>query len=218
MIRFERVHLTYPNGGRALTDINIRFNKGEIAFLVGSTGCGKTSLLRLVYLDHFPTRGRVLVMGKDTFDFPAHQVPYLRRKVGVVFQDFKLLPNKTVRENISFVMEVTGASLLEMERKIPQVLELVGLGDKSDAFPSSLSGGEVQRVAIARAIINEPLILLADEPTGNLDPATSWDIVQLLLRIQMRGTTVVVASHNVDIVEAVNKRIVRIDKGAVVSQ
>lgn len=218
MIKYERVHLTYPNGVRALSDIDLEFQKGEISFLVGPTGCGKSSLLKLVYLDKFPTRGRVFVMGKDTFDYPAHQAPYLRRKVGVVFQDFKLLTNKTVRENIAFVMEVIGASRLEMGRKIPQVLERVGLADKAAAFPSALSGGEVQRVAIARAIVNDPLILLADEPTGNLDPDTSWDIMQHLLKIQASGTTVVVASHNVEIVDAIQKRVIRIEKGKVVYQ
>ncbi|MEW5945841.1 MAG: cell division ATP-binding protein FtsE [bacterium] len=215
MISFERVHLTYPNGVRALSDINLEFEKGEVVFLAGPSGCGKSSLMKLIYLDERPSRGRVMVMGKDTFDYPAHQVPYLRRKVGVVFQDFKLLPNKTVRENVSFVLEVTGASRYELERKIPQVLELVGLAGKVDVFPGSLSGGEVQRVAIARAIVNEPLILLADEPTGNLDPETSWDIVQLLLRIQMRGTTVVVASHDMATVDRVKKRKVRMEGGRI---
>ena len=218
MITFERTHLIYSNGVRALRNVDLEFAKGEIAFLVGPTGCGKSSLLKLIYLDEYPSRGRVIVMGKDTFDYPSHQIPYLRRKVGVVFQDFKLLPTKTVRENISFVLEVTGASRYKIDRDIPKVLELVGLSDKIDVFPSALSGGEIQRVAIARAIVNEPLILLADEPTGNLDPDTSWDIIQVLIRIQMRGTTVIVASHDIATVERGNKRIVTMtESGEIVS-
>jgi cell division transport system ATP-binding protein len=216
MISFHRVYLTYDNGVRALQDVELEFTKGEICFLVGPSGCGKSSLLKLIYLDAFPTRGRVVMLGKDTFDFPEHQVPYLRRKVGVVFQDFKLLPNKTVRENVAFALEVTGASRYEIERKTPQVIEMVGLSPKMDVFPGSLSGGETQRVAIARAIVNEPMILLADEPTGNLDPDTSWDIVQLLMRIQMRGTTVLVASHDIATVERGNRRTVSIEDGRVV--
>lgn len=216
MISFHRVHLTYDDGVRALTDVNIEFTKGEICFLVGPSGCGKSSLLKLVYLDEYPTRGRVTLLGKDSFDFPEQQIPYLRRKVGVVFQDFKLLPNKTARENVAFALEVTGASRYEVERRIPQVLEMVGLTHKADVFPSSLSGGETQRVAIARAIVNEPMILLADEPTGNLDPDTSWDIIQLLMRIQMRGTTVVVASHDISIVERGARRTVSLENGRIV--
>jgi cell division transport system ATP-binding protein len=200
---------------RALENINIEFKKGELCFLIGQTGCGKSSLLKLIYLDEFPTRGRVLLFGKDTFDIPDHQVPYLRRKVGVVFQDFKLLANKTVRENVAFALEVTGASRYEIERRTPQVLDQVGLLAKIDHFPSALSGGEIQRVAIARAIVNEPLILLADEPTGNLDPETSLGIIQVLQRIQTRGTTVIVASHDIPTVERYAPRIISIQNGGI---
>ena len=217
MIRFKRVHLTYQNGVRALENVNIEFKKGELCFIVGPTGCGKSSLFKLIYLDEFPTRGRVRLFGKDTFDIPDHQVPYLRRKVGVVFQDFKLLPNKTVRENVAFALEVTGASRYEIERRTPQVLDQVGLLAKIDAFPAALSGGEIQRVAIARAIVNEPLILLADEPTGNLDPDTSQGIIQVLQRIQTRGTTVLVASHDIPTVERFAPRIVSIQNGGIES-
>jgi cell division transport system ATP-binding protein len=217
MIRFKRVHLTYPNGVRALENVNIEFKKGELCFITGPTGCGKSSLLKLIYLDEYPTRGRVLLFGKDTYDIPAHQAPYLRRKVGVVFQDFKLLPNKTVRENVSFALEVTGASRYEIERRTPQVLDQVGLLGKIDHFPAALSGGEIQRVAIARAIVNEPLILLADEPTGNLDPETSLGIITVLQRIQTRGTTVLIASHDIPTVERFAPRIVAMQDGGVVS-
>ena len=217
MIAFHRVYLTYANGVRALEDINLRFKKGEICYIVGATGCGKSSLFKLMYLDQFPTRGRVQLFGKDTFDFPLHQIPYLRRKVGVVFQDFKLLSNKTVRENVAFALEVTGASRYEIDRRTPQVLDLVGLLPKIDSFPTALSGGEIQRVAIARALVNEPLILLADEPTGNLDPNTSWEIIQVLQRIQSRGTTVIVASHDIVTVERTAQRIISMENGQVVS-
>ena len=217
MIRFKRVHLTYPNGVRALENINLEFKKGELCFLVGPTGCGKSSLFKLIYLDTYPTRGRVLLFGKDTFDIPDHQVPYLRRKVGVVFQDFKLLANKTVRENVAFALEVTGASRYEIERRTPQVLDQVGLLGKIDHFPAALSGGEIQRVAIARAIVNEPLILLADEPTGNLDPETSLGILQVLQRIQTRGTTVLIASHDIATVERYAPRIISVQSGSIES-
>lgn len=216
MISFQRVHLTYDDGVRALQDVTIEFTKGEICFLAGPSGCGKTSLLKLIYLAEYPTRGRVVILGKDSFDIALHQIPHMRRKVGVVFQDFKLLPNKTVRENVSFALEVTGASRYEIERKTPQVLEMVGLTHKMDVFPASLSGGETQRVSIARAIVNEPMILLADEPTGNLDMDTSWDIIQLLLRIQMRGTTVLVASHDTAIVDRASKRVINMESGRIV--
>ena len=217
MILFKRVFLTYPSGVRALEDVNLEFKKGELSFIVGPTGCGKSSLFKLIYLDRFPTRGRVTLFGKDTHDFPPHQVPYLRRKVGVVFQDFKLLPNKTVRENVAFALEVTGATRQEIDRRTPQVLDLVGLLHKIDSFPNALSGGEIQRVAIARAIVNEPLILLADEPTGNLDPDTSWGIIQALQRIQTRGTTVIVASHDISTVERAAQRIISMESGRIVS-
>ncbi len=217
MITLQRVHLIYPEDRvHALKNINITFYKGEICFMLGQTGCGKSSLLKLIYMEQMPSRGRVIVFNNDTYDIRDYQMPFLRRKIGVVFQDFKLLRHKTVYENVAFPLEVTGATKYEIHRKVPQVLELVGLGDKVDAFPAALSRGEEQRVAIARAIVNDPLILLADEPTGNLDPDTSWDIIQLLLRIQSRGTTVLVASHDINVVEKARKRIVKIDAGEVI--
>ncbi len=219
MIKFKRVHLTYRSEGvHALRDINLEFTKSEISFIVGPTGCGKSSLLKLIYLDAMPTRGQVVVFGKDTFDFRERELPYLRRKIGVVFQDFRLLPTKTVFENVAYPLEIIGASRYEIERRVPRVLELVGLADKSDSLPSSLSRGQEQRVSIARSIVNDPLILLADEPTGNLDPETSLDIIKLLIEIQTtRGTSILVASHDISTVEKSNKRMVRIENGIVVS-
>ncbi|HOX28672.1 MAG TPA: cell division ATP-binding protein FtsE [bacterium] len=219
MIAFRRVHLIYPaDKVHALRDINLEFNKGEISFIVGPTGCGKSSLLKLLYLDVMPSRGKVTVLGRDTYSFKEHEIPHLRRKIGVVFQDFRLLPQKTVFENVAYPLDVIGASRFEINRRVPQVLDLVGLADKIDTLPSSLSKGQEQRVVIARAIVNDPLILLADEPTGNLDPETSWDIIKLLLSIQTtRGTTVLVASHDMATVERSNKRIIRIENGEVTS-
>jgi len=217
LITFHRVHLIY-NEDRvcALRDVNLEFSKGEICFIAGPSGCGKTSLLKLIYLDAMPTRGRVKMLGRDTCDFSEREIPYVRRKIGVVFQDFRLISTKTVFENVAYPLEVTGASRYEINRRVPQVIELVGLSDKTDSLPSSLSKGQEQRVSIARAIVNDPLILLADEPTGNLDPDTSWEIVKLLMDIQTsRGTTVIVASHDMVTVEKVKRRIVRIEDGAV---
>jgi cell division transport system ATP-binding protein len=219
MISFQRVHLIYHDDRvHALINVNLEFSKGEICFIAGPTGCGKSSLLKMIYLDTMPTRGRVKMLGKDTYDFSEREIPYVRRKIGVVFQDFRLISTKTVFENVAYPLEVTGASRYEINRRVPQVLELVGLADKVDSLPSSLSKGQEQRVSIARSIVNDPLILIADEPTGNLDPDTSWDILKLLMDIQTtRGTTVIVASHDMATVERVNKRIIRIENGEVTS-
>jgi len=218
MISLRRVHLVYDNEKvHALKNINLEFVKGEMCFIAGPTGCGKSSLLRLIYLDAFPSRGQVIVLGKDTYDYTEKQIPFLRRRIGVVFQDFKLLSAKTVYENVAYPLEVTGSSKYEISRRVPQVLELVGLSDKLEVFPQSLSRGQEQRVAIARAIVNNPMILLADEPTGNLDPETSWDIIQLLIRIQMRGTSVIVASHDMSSVERANRRLIRMENGRIIS-
>ncbi|HPI76266.1 MAG TPA: cell division ATP-binding protein FtsE [bacterium] len=219
MIDFKRVHLIYHKDKvHALKDVSLSFSKGEISFLVGPTGCGKSSLLKMVYMDIMPSRGSVRVLGKDTYDYSERQIAHLRRKVGVVFQDFRLLPTKTVYENVAYPLHVIGASDYEIERRVPQVVKLVGLEDKLDSLPGSLAKGQEQRVSIARAIVNDPLILLADEPTGNLDPDTSMEIIKLLLEIQTtRGTTILVASHDMETVKRSRKRIVRIENGIVVS-
>lgn len=218
MVKLKNVYMIYPNGVRALKNINLNIEKGEFIFIVGPTGCGKTTLLKLIYNEETPSRGDVFINGKNTLDLTPRQIPFFRRKIGIAFQDFKLLPHKTVSQNISFALEVTGASKFEINRKVPQVLNLVGLWDKKNALPDSLSAGEEQRVSIARAIVNEPSILIADEPTGNLDIDTSWDIIQLLLKIQMRGTTVIVATHDLSMVERADKRIITMsEEGRIIS-
>ncbi len=212
----EGVGLVYPDGTRALRSIDLHIERGEFSFLVGASGSGKSSLLALIYREFVPTEGRVIVAGQDVAALPRRMVPYLRRQVGVVFQDFRLLPDKTVWENVGFALDVLGTGRKEKHHKVPISLELVGLADKSDAFPHQLSGGEQQRVSIARALVNAPPVLLADEPTGNVDPDVSWDIVQLLANIAERDTTVVVGTHDKYIVDRMRKRVVNLVQGTVV--
>ncbi len=216
MIRFVGVGLVYPNGTRALSDVDLAIGKGEFVFITGASGSGKSSLLRLVFREEEPSDGTVVVAGQDVAAMDPARVPFLRRQIGVVFQDFRLLPQLTVRENVGFALDVVGAGRREKYRKVPIALELVGLPHKADALPDELSGGEQQRVCIARAIVNNPPVLLADEPTGNLDPDTSWDIVQLLARISERGTTLVVATHDKYIVDGMRRRVVELAQGVVV--
>lgn len=215
MIEFIDVSVAYPNDIQALRDINLKIDKGEFAFIVGATGTGKSTLMKLVYREEHPSKGRIVVAGRDVTRMRGGAVARLRRSIGVVFQDFRLLPQKTVAENVSFALYVTGASRKEMRLRVPEMLELVGLQDRPTAYPHQLSGGEQQRVSIARALVHNPPILLADEPTGNLDPDTSWDIIQLLSRINLRGTTIVVASHDQHIVDRMAKRVIALDKGTV---
>jgi len=216
MIAFQDVSVLYPNGVRALTGVSLSVEKGEFAFIVGATGSGKSTLLKLVYREEIPTGGSVTVMGDDVAALRPASIPYLRRKIGIVFQDFRLLPQKTVWENLAFALRVIGTPPREIRRRIPEVLELVSLGHRCDAFPHQLSGGEQQRASMARALVNNPPLLVADEPTGNLDPDTSWEIVQLISRINVRGTTVLVASHDRDIVDKMRKRVIVLDRGCVV--
>jgi len=216
MVRFVGVSLIYPNSTRALSDVNLHVAKGEFVFITGASGSGKSSLLQLVYRDCEPTEGSVVVAGQDVAAMDRSRVPYLRRRIGIVFQDFRLLPQLNVRENVGYALDVVGASRREKSRKVPVALELVGLGHKSDVHPHELSGGEQQRVSIARALVNAPPLLLADEPTGNLDPETSWEIVQLLGNISDRGTTVVVATHDKYIVDGMRKRVVALAHGVVI--
>ncbi|BCW99813.1 MAG: cell division ATP-binding protein FtsE [Armatimonadota bacterium] len=211
MIEFRGVSLIYPNGVLALRGINLRVEKGEFVFIVGPTGTGKSSLLKLIYREEVPTEGTVLVDGQDVGAIPDGEVWRLRRKVGVVFQDFRLLPDRTVWENIAFALRVTGASARQIRRRVPEFLELVGLTHRCDSFPSQLSGGEQQRTAIARALVTDPPILLADEPTGNLDPDTSWEIMQLLERINLRGSTVLMSTHDSEMVNRMRRRVVALD-------
>jgi len=217
VIRLRGVSLVYPNGVRALDDVTLEIEKGSFVFLIGSPGMGKSSLLRLLYREKVPTGGEVYVDGTRVDKMKRSKVPYLRRNVGVVFQDFKLLANKTVWENVAFALQVTGTRTKDVMRQVPRCLDLVGLAHKSRMFPSELSGGEQQRCAIARALVNNPKILLCDEPTGNLDPSTTSEIMELLLRINLKGTTIVVATHNQAVVDRMRRRVVRLEDGRIVS-
>ncbi len=217
MIRFDNVSKVYPKTSRAaLSEVTVEVEKGEFVFLVGESGSGKSTFLRLVLREERPSSGYIQVAGKDLSRLAQWKVPQLRRQIGTVFQDFRLLPNKTVAENIAFALQVIGKSRKEIREDVPEVLDLVGLDGKEDRMPHQLSGGEQQRVAIARAFVNKPLILLADEPTGNLDPATSVGIMKLLDRINRTGTTVVMATHDQSIVDQMRKRVVELSGGELV--
>lgn len=216
MIEFYGVRKVYPGQHEALRDITFRIDKGEFAFLVGPSGAGKSTLLRLIYREEKPTQGVILVSGTNLAKLKRRQVPALRRQVGVVFQDFRLLPERTVYENVAFALRVMEVAPREIKRRVPQVLALVGLEDKLRAYPGQLSGGEQQRVAVARAIVGRPVVLIADEPTGNLDPQSAWDVMQLLLEINQMGTTVVMATHAKNLVDTVRRRVIAIDRGVVV--
>ena len=216
MIEFRNVSKKYDTGTEAIHNINFKINKGEFAFLVGSSGSGKSTIIKLILKEEEPTSGNIIINGKDTTFLKPSRVPFLRRSMGIVFQDFRLLPDKTVYENVAFAMYVVKATPKHIRRQVPMVLSLVGLANKAKVYPNELSGGEQQRVALARAIVNNPSMLIADEPTGNLDPDTAWDIMELLNDINLRGTTVVVATHAKDIVDKMNKRVIRIDQGNIV--
>ena len=210
------VGMTYPNGKVALRDINVAIPPGDFAFLVGPSGAGKSTFIRLLIREELPTTGRVLVAGRDLSRLRRGQVPQLRRQIGIVFQDFRLLPNKTVYENVAFALEVTGESGATIRTAVPRLLQLVGLHDHQHHLPAQLSGGEQQRVAIARALVHDPILLIADEPTGNLDPVTSWEIIQLLVQINALGTTVLMATHNQEIVTAMRRRVIALERGRLV--
>jgi cell division transport system ATP-binding protein len=216
MISFENVTKDYKGGSVAIRDMSVDIDKGEFVFLVGSSGSGKTTFIRLLLREEIPTQGRILVAGRDIANLSQWRIPYLRRNIGCVFQDFRLLPNKTVFENVAFALEVIGRPKHVVAAQVPQVLDLVGLSKKRSSLPGELSGGEQQRVAVARAFVNRPLILLADEPTGNLDPATSQGIMRLLERINKTGTTVVIATHDSGIVDQMRRRVVELDHGTLV--
>ena len=216
MIKLENVTKVYKNDVVALRDANADIQKGEFVFLVGPSGSGKSTFIRLLNHEEQPDRGRIFVAGKDIGKLSHWKVPYLRRNIGCVFQDFKLLPNKTVAQNVAFALEVIGRPRHVVKTQVPAILDLVGLSKKHDNYPDELSGGEQQRVSIARAFVNRPLILLADEPTGNLDPATSVGIMRLLDRINRTGTTVVMATHDRSIVDTMRRRVIELDRGSII--
>ncbi|HQA59932.1 MAG TPA: cell division ATP-binding protein FtsE [Tepidanaerobacteraceae bacterium] len=206
----------YPGGQIALKDINLKICKGEFVFIVGPSGAGKSTLIKLIFREEVPTKGQIFFAGKNITRLMHREVPHLRRRIGIVFQDFRLLPEKTVYENVAFAMEVVEAHTREIRKRVPLVLERVGLLHKAKAKPSELSGGEQQRVALARALVNNPDILVADEPTGNLDPETAWDIMGLLDDINKRGTTIIVASHAKELVDSMKKRVIQLENGSLV--
>ncbi|POX38290.1 cell division ATP-binding protein FtsE [Streptomyces sp. Ru73] len=217
MIRFDNVSKTYPKQNRpALRDVSLEIERGEFVFLVGSSGSGKSTFLRLLLREERASHGAVHVLGKDLGKLSNWKVPQMRRQIGTVFQDFRLLPNKTVGQNVAFALEVIGKPRGQIRKTVPEVLDLVGLGGKDDRMPGELSGGEQQRVAIARAFVNRPMLLIADEPTGNLDPQTSVGIMKLLDRINRTGTTVVMATHDQQIVDQMRKRVMELEKGRLV--
>jgi cell division transport system ATP-binding protein len=216
MIEFRNVSVTYRGGIAALEDVDLSVQRGEFVFVVGPTGAGKSTLLKLLYGGERPTGGQLLVNGVDLAHIRAHDLPFFRRKIGVVFQDYGLLPDKTVYENVAFALRVTGAGRAAVRRQVPRVLDMVSMAHRPDAFPGQLSGGEQQRIAIARALVNDPPLLLADEPTGNLDPDTSNGIVDLIHHINVCGTTILVATHDTQIVDRLRRRVLAFEKGRLV--
>ncbi len=216
MISLQRVTKIYRNGVTALEDVSVEIDKGEFVFVVGPSGSGKSTMIRLLLKQEEASRGDVFVAGKNLSRITSFKVPHLRRNIGTVFQDYKLLQDKTVFENVSFALEVIGKPKHVIDQRVPEILEYVGLGDKLNAYPDELSGGEQQRVSIARACVNRPLVLLADEPTGNLDPNTSVDIMRLLDKVNRIGTTILMATHDQAIVDAMRKRVIELEKGKVV--
>ena len=216
MRQMREVCKTYDTGVVALSHVNVDIQKGEFVFVVGPSGAGKSTFIKMLFREELPTEGRLLVNGHDVVEMDRSEVPYLRRELGVIFQDYRLLPDKTVFENVAFAMQVIEAPRRLMQRSVNSVLDVVGLRDKYRSFPSQLSGGEQQRVAIARAIVNNPSIVIADEPTGNLDPETSWDIMDIFKRINRAGTTIVMATHDRNIVDTMKKRVIAIEDGRIV--
>ena len=215
MIIFDNVSKTYENGYVALEDISFHIEKGEFVFLVGSSAAGKSTIIKLMMKELSQTDGNIFINGVDVGDLRRKDIPYFRRTLGVVFQDFRLLPNKTAQENVAYAMEIVGASPREIRKNVPNVLSMVGLAHKAKMYPHQLSGGEQQRVAIARAIVNNPAVLIADEPTGNLDPETALEIMDIMDAINRRGTTVVMATHAEKIVDSMQKRVIVVEKGSI---
>ena len=216
MIDMKDVSKVYENGAMALDHVNVHIDKGEFVFIVGASGAGKSTFIRMLFREVLPSEGSLIVNGQDVVRMDHSDVPYLRRGLGVIFQDYRLLPDKTVTENVAFAMQVIEAPRRKIQHSVNAVLDIVGLRDKYKCFPSQLSGGEQQRVAIARAIVNHPALVIADEPTGNLDPETSWDIMDIFKRINADGTTIVMATHDKGIVDAMKRRVIAIEGGHIV--
>ncbi|MEC0665081.1 cell division ATP-binding protein FtsE [Priestia flexa] len=216
MIEMQNVYKTYPNGVKAINGISIKINQGEFAYIVGPSGAGKSTFIKMMYREEKPSTGDIIVNGSNVAKIKSHKVPIFRRNIGVVFQDFKLLPKLTVYENVAFALEVIEQHPEEIKKRVMEVLDLVKLKNKMRAFPDELSGGEQQRVSIARSIVNKPKVVIADEPTGNLDPETSWEIMNIFEEINKSGTTILMATHNREIVNAIRKRVIAIENGKVV--
>lgn len=216
MIKLSNITKEYKNGVVALSNINLEISKGDFVFLVGSSGAGKSTLTKLLLKEENPTDGQIYFNGMDITHLPNRKIPILRREIGVVFQDFRLLPNKTVFENVAFALEIIGTPRKEIRRRVPIILGLVNLSRRANSFPDQLSGGEQQRVSIARSIVNNPPVLIADEPTGNLDPETAWEIMKVLRDVNNRGTTIIMATHAKDIVDDMKKRVVALEDGKIV--
>lgn len=216
MLLMENISKVYPGGSVALQDVNVHIEPGEFVFLVGPSGAGKSTFIKLLFREVLPTEGNIYVDGIDLLNLKHDEIPYMRRKLGIIFQDYRLLPDRTVYENVAFAMEVIETPRRKIKRTVLNVLELVGLRSRANAYPNELSGGEQQRIAIARAIVNNPRLVIADEPTGNLDPETSWEIMQIFKEINETGTTIVMATHDKDIVDAMGKRVIAIEHGNIV--
>lgn len=216
MLLMSDVSKVYPSGSVALRDVNIHIEPGEFVFLVGPSGAGKSTFIKMLFREVLPTSGSIYVDGQEILGLEDKEVPFLRRKLGIIFQDYRLLPDRTVYENVAFAMQVIEAPRRKIKRTVMAVLELVGLKNRADAYPNELSGGEQQRIAIARAIVNDPVLIIADEPTGNLDPETSWDIMGIFKEINDAGATIIMATHDKDIVDAMGKRVIAIEKGQIV--
>jgi len=217
LIHFFQVSKRYPGGQSALDDVSFEIPRGQFVFLTGASGAGKTTLLRMIFREEVPNEGQIVVNGRNVASIPPSKIPYLRRTIGVVFQDFRLIPRKTVFENVTYLPRILGRDLKTQKQTAYQALRRVGLAHRLNAFPPELSGGEQQRVAIARALINEPEILIADEPTGNLDPDLSRDILRLFLEVNLRGTTVLLATHDRDMIHRIGTRVLTLDKGRLIS-
>ena len=216
MLRMENVSKVYPGGSVALQDVDIHIKPGEFVFVVGPSGAGKSTFIKMLFREVLPTTGSIFVNGVDISSLTPKEIPYMRRQLGIIFQDYRLLPDRTVYENVAFAMQVIETPHRKIKRRVLNVLDLVGLRHRANAYPNELSGGEQQRIAIARAIVNDPILVIADEPTGNLDPETSWDIMEIFKEINASGTTIVMATHDKEIVDAMGKRVVAIEHGNIV--